>query len=235
MFSFWRKKEAEGNTAARTRRDAPWLRGQDAFEDTYLRLAAQVVNWRRMAFGCLMLAVIAVCWVGYIGAQSKFKPFTVEVDKLGRTIAVRALDGDGATSDPSRTVYAEMFELIENLRTVTTDREANNRNLNKAFSRLVGAAANYARTELRKAPPNEVGASKTVQVRVKTALPISAKSWQVEWEETSFNLQGEPIGPPEKWKATLQYELRPSDSEEGIRKNPIGFTVPELNWAKVIL
>lgn len=216
-------------------RDAPWVMAALAHEDTYLRLAAQVVNWRRFAFGCLGVAAIAISWAGYVGSQSKFVPYLVEVDKLGRTLAVRAVGGNEATSDPSRSVYAELFDLIENLRTVTTDREANNRNLNKGFSRLAGAAANYARTELRKAPPNEVGAAKTVQVQVKAALKLSEKSWQVEWEETSFNLQGEQIGPPEKWKATLLYALEPSGEEEGIRKNPIGFTVKQLNWAKVIL
>jgi type IV secretion system protein VirB5 len=64
-------------------------------------------------------------------------------------------------------------------------------------------------------------------------LKLAGKSWQVEWEEHSFSLLGEPMG-IEKWKATLQYDLLPSGEEENIRKNPIGFVVPELNWMKVI-
>lgn len=216
-------------------RDAPWVMAGMAHDDTYMRLAAQVVNWRRFGFGCLVLAVIAVGGAIYIGAQSKYVPFVLEVDKLGRTLAVRALTGGEATTDPTRMVYAELFELIENLRTVTTDREANNRNLNKGFARLTGAGATYVRAELRKAPPNDVGGTKTVQVHVKTALKLTEKSWQVEWEEVSRNLQGEQIANPEKWKATVQYELQPGGTEESIRKNPIGFTVQELHWAKVIL
>lgn len=213
--------------------DAPWLHAQRQHENTYLRLAAQVVNWRRLAFLATLLAGLAIGGVIYIGSQSKLIPLLVEVDKLGRTVAVRALDGDDAITDPSRVVYREMFDLIENLRTVTTDRAANNDRLSKGFSRLDGAARTYVRTELRKAPANDVGATKTVQVKVKTALKLTGKSWQIEWEELSYSLAGEPLG-VELWRATLQYELKPSSDEMSIRTNPIGYIVPEISWQKVI-
>lgn len=233
-MSFLKKTSVgAGEDASADAAEAPWVRAERAYDDRYLRMAAQVKNWRLFAFGSLVIAVLAVGGVTYIGAQSKFVPMLVEVDKLGRTIAVRALTGDDAVIDASRTVYREMFDLIENLRTVTTDKNANNDHLDKGFSRLDGAARVYVRTELKKAPPNEVGATKTVQVKVTTALKLTEKTWQMEWEEYSFNLSGEPIG-VEKWKATLQYSLQPSGTEEGIRKNPIGYTVTELNWMKVI-
>ena len=213
--------------------DSAWTKAGAAYEDTYLRLAAQVANWRMFAFFCLFLAVVAVVGVIYIGSQSKIIPMLVEVDKLGRTLAVRVLDGDDAVTDSKRLVYREMFDLIENLRTVTTDVAANNTNLSKGFSRLSGGATGYARTELRKAPPNEVGTTKTVQVQVKTVLRISDNVQQVEWEEHSFNLKGEEFA-VDKWKATVTYKLVPPNAEEGIRINPIGFTVYDLSWMKVI-
>jgi type IV secretion system protein VirB5 len=158
----------------------------------------------------------------------------LEVDKLGQVVAVKALHGDEAVTDPERLVYREMFDLIENLRTVTTDRAANDDRLSKGFSRLSGAARTYVRDELRKVPPNEVGATKTVQVFVRTALRITGKTWQVDWEEVSRGLNGQVLGPPEKWRATLQYELKPSGEERLFRGNPIGMTVPELSWQRVV-
>jgi len=213
--------------------DAPWLRAGQQFNDTYLRLAAQVANWRMFAFFAIAVAALSVGGAIYIGSKSKFVPYLVEVDKLGQTVAVRALSGNDAVVDPQRLVYREMFDLIENLRTVTTDRDANNDRIEKGYSRLTGAARVYVRSELRKAPPNEVGATKTVAVRVKTALKVTDKSWQLEWEETSYSLAGEVLG-TEKWKATIQYMLAPSSDELNIRKNPIGYTVTDLNWMKVI-
>lgn len=213
--------------------DAPWVRAGYQYNDTFLRLAAQAANWRLFAFFSSGIALAAVAGVIYVGSQSKFIPMLVEVDKLGQTLAVKAVTGDLAITDSSRLVYREMFDLIENLRSVTTDREANNSRLSKGFSRLSNSARAYVRAELLKAPPNEVGAKKTIQVKVKTALKLKGKSWQIDWEEDSYALNGELLG-VENWRATLQYELQPSGDEKQIRTNPIGFVVPELSWQKVL-
>ena len=103
--------------------DAPWVRAGLQHNDTFLRLAAQVKNWRLYAFCSMGVAAISVIGMAYVGSQSKFIPMLVEVDKLGHTLAVRAVTGDAAVTDSSRLVYREMFDLIENLRTVTTDRQ----------------------------------------------------------------------------------------------------------------
>lgn len=213
--------------------DAPWVRAGMQHNDTFLRLAAQVANWRMLAFSALVVAALAVGGVIYIGAQSKYIPMLVEVDKLGQTLAVKAVTGDLAVSDTSRLVYREMFDLIENLRTVTTDRHANNARLSKGFSRLANSARKYVSNELAKNPPNDVGTKKFIQVKVKTALKLAGKSWQIDWEESSYALNGELLS-TENWRATLQYQLVPSGEEENIRTNPIGFVVSDLSWQKVI-
>ncbi|WP_082818903.1 VirB8/TrbF family protein [Cupriavidus nantongensis] len=236
MFNL-RKKSNEAEVAATKPRtggeDTPWTNAQAAYEDRVLRVQAQIANWRMFAFISLGIAGLAVGGAIWIGAKSKFIPMVFEVDKLGQVVAVKALHGDEAVTDPQRLVYREMFDLIENLRSVTTDRQANNSRLSKGFSRLTGAAERYVKTELRKAPPNDVGANKTVQVIVRSALRLTGKSWQVDWEEHSFSLAGEEIGVA-RWRATVQYELNPSPDEKVFRSNPTGFTVTEMQWQEVV-
>lgn len=232
-WNFFKRAESVGDYSPEaTGEDAPWVMAKLRHEHTFLRQAQQIANWRLFSFFCLGLAGMAVCGVIYIGAQSKFIPYVVEVDKLGQTIAVRALTGDDATVDPKKLVYREMFDLIENLRTVTTDRLANDDRIDKGLSRLDGAALTYVRNELKKAKPNDIGATKSIQVKVKTALKLAGKSWQVEWEEHTFNLAGDETG-VETWRATVQYELIPSPDVAIFQKNPMGFTVLELSWQKV--
>lgn len=226
--------EGDGEVAPEVGNEAtPWILAMRRHEDRTLRLQAQVQNWRMFAFGCLFIAAIAVTGMAWVGSMSKFIPMIFEVDKLGQTVAVKALHGDEAVTDVSRLVYREMFDLIENLRTVTTDRQANNDRLSKGFSRLKGAAEKYVRAELRKAPPNEVGATRYVQVTVRSALKLTGKNWQVDWEEQSYSLAGEKVGPPEYWRGTVRYELNPSPEEKIFRKNPSGFEVAELTWQAV--
>jgi type IV secretion system protein VirB5 len=71
-------------------------------------------------------------------------------------------------------------------------------------------------------------------VKVKTALKLTGKSWQIDWEERSMALNGEDLG-TEVWRATLQYSLEPAGDEGSIKRNPIGFTVSDLSWSKVTL
>lgn len=234
MFKLKSKIRQDNATqAARTEDESPWTKAEAAYEDRVLRVQAQIANWRMFAFIALAIAGFAVGGAIWVGSQSKFIPMVFEVDRLGQVLAIKALHGDEAVTDPQRLVYREMFDLIENLRSVTTDRQANNARLSKGFSRLAGAADRYVRTELRKAPPNEVGATKTVQVVVRSALKLTGKSWQVDWEEKSFSLAGEEIG-VERWRATVQYELHPSGDEKDFRSNPIGFSVSEMSWQKVV-
>lgn len=234
MFK-WKSKKRQNNQthAVRPEDENPWAKADAAYEDRVLRVQAQIANWRMFAFIALSVAGFAVGGAIWVGSQSKFVPMVFEVDRLGQVLAIKALHGDEAVTDPQRLVYREMFDLIENLRSVTTDRQANNARLSKGFSRLAGAADRYVRTELRKAPPNEIGATKTVQVVVRSALKLTGKSWQVDWEEKSFSLAGEEIG-VERWRATVQYELHPSGDEKDFRSNPIGFSVSEMSWQKVV-
>lgn len=234
MFNFKKKSKAvETEPSREVSPDTPWGNALAAYEDRVLRVQAQLANWRMFSFFSQAITALAVVGLIWIGAQSKYIPMVMEVDKLGQVVAVKALHGDEAVADTQRMVYREMFDLIENLRTVTTDRQANNDRLAKGFSRLSGAAENYVRTELRKAPPNVVGATKTVQVKVRSALRLTGKSWQIDWEERSFNLGGIETG-VELWRATVQYGLEPSSEAKEIPKNPIGFKVPEMSWQKVV-
>lgn len=215
------------------KQDSPWVRAQLFHDDRFLRMALQIKNWQRAFLVMAVITVISVSGSIYLASRSKFIPMVIEVDKLGQTVAVKALTGDEAVTDSARLVYREMFDLFENLRTVSTDRIANNLRLNAGFSRLTGSAFNYVKTALSKAPPNEVGTTKAVQVKVRSALKLSGKSWQIDWEEHSLGLNGEALG-VEVWRATVQYTLEPSGDAATIRENPIGFTVSDLSWQKVV-
>lgn len=213
--------------------DAPWLSAQRQYEDRFYRLGAQVANWRLFGFICLLITAIAVCGLLYVAQQTKFVPMVFEVDKLGQTLAVEALTGPLAVTDSKRLVYREFFDLIENLRSVSTDTQANKDRITKGFSRLKGAARGYVTEDLKKALPNVIKDTKTVQVIVKSALKETEKTWVIEWDEHSFNLKGEEIG-VERWKATVSYDLAPTGEEQQIRVNPIGMYVTEISWMKVL-
>lgn len=235
MFNFFKKKPKDQSADVKpleTAEESPWTAAHNAHNDRMLRMGAQISNWRKATLLSSITTMMAVAGLTYVALQPKFIPQLVEVDKLGQTVAVKAIYGDEAITDVNRLVYREMFDFFQNARSVTTDRQENNRKLKKVFLRLDGAANKYVRTELRKAPPNVVGASKTVDVKVRTAMPLTGKSWQIDWEEHSFNLAGEATG-VEYWRSTVQYELRPTGTPSIFQENPIGFTITEISWQTI--
>ena len=216
--------------------DAIWVKAQQHMDDRFLRLAAHSKNWQKHARIHQATNVVLVIAMTYIAIQWRVEPVFIAVDKLGRKeIVVVGVDNEARIRKEDM-VYREMVDFIENVRTVTSDYGANNKALRKAFSRLTGAADTYVRNDLASHKPNEVAEKKTIAVEVKLAMPVTdggkRNSWHVEWTETSYDLKGEVMGPPEVWKANIQYELHPGKTVEEVRKNQMGLYIPTISWAK---
>lgn len=217
--------------------DAPWAAAQRHMDDRFLRVAAHAENWRKSFFWMMGAALFMGVGLAFMATQSRVEPIFIAVDKLGRTSEMGAGLNAGGKVDAALLVDREMREFIENVRTVTSDFAANNKALGRAFSRLAGAAHGYVKNDLQSHKPNEVALKKTIAVDIKIAFPITKEgkqnTWQVEWSETSYDLRGDPIGEPEMWRATIQYELRPGKTIDEVKPNPVGFYVMGISWAKL--
>jgi len=75
--------------------------------------------WQLVAVAALLIAVIAVGGAIYVGAQSKFVPYVVEVDKLGQVQAVKI--ADSASTADERIIHASLASWIASARMVTPD------------------------------------------------------------------------------------------------------------------
>lgn len=217
--------------------DAPWLAARRHHDNLFLQQSVQIQNWQR-AFGWAMMALIGMTGgVVFMASQSQVEPVFVQVDKLGRTHSLAAGVGEGSKVDMGALIHREMKDFIVNVRTVSSDYSANNVALNKAFSRLTGAAHTYVKNDLLSHKPNDVAEKKTILVEINIAFPITSNgernTWQVEWTETSYDLKGEQLGAPEMWKANIQYERKPGRTIEEVDENPIGFHIPTMSWAKM--
>ena len=216
--------------------DAPWIKAQQHQDDRFLRLAAHAKNWQKHARGNQAVSVALVVGMVYIAIQWRVEPVFIGVDKLGRKEVIVVGVNDEARVRKEDMVYREMVDFVENVRTVTSDYSANNKALTKAFSRLTGAAETYVRNDLKSHKPNEVATKKTIVPEIKLAMPVTdggqRNSWQVEWTETSYDLKGEQMAPPELWTANIQYELHPGKTVDEVHRNTLGFYIPTISWAK---
>ncbi|MCD5327931.1 VirB8/TrbF family protein [Chromobacterium piscinae] len=235
FFSKKEKRTTDGaGDASLPAAATPWAAAQQAWDDRMLRLAMQVQNWQRAFMIMAGITCLSVVGIAYIGSQSKIIPYIVEVDKLGRALAVRAVDGEEAKIDPQRAMYREVIDFFEDGRTIIGDNAAMKKSQGRMWAKLPNDSAcrKYIIDEFAKKDPFTLNQSMTVTATVKTALKLSNKSWQVEWEEQAYTLKGEAWGPLARYKANIETKMTPPADEKTIRINPYGFYVTTCSWTK---
>ncbi|HAV5548620.1 TPA: conjugal transfer protein [Acinetobacter baumannii] len=235
MFLKSKKGTEESNKSSKTNNTStnPYLAGRREWMERYGSYIKERNNWRLFAIINCCIALIAVFGVVYIGAQSKFIPYIVEVDKLGANVAVQR--ADIAQKPDSRIVKAQIASFIEGSRSVYTDFEAQRGLVNNVYAMLKsGSPAANKMTAFYKANiPFKRAESETVHVQIHDVLPISENSWRVQWLEAKHSRDGMPLGSTEM-SAIITVSIAPPTDELNILKNPMGVYVTDFNWTAKI-
>ena len=220
--------------------DNPYLCARRTWNDYIGAQVAARQTWQMMGLLSLAIALAGVVGMVYIGSQSKFIPYVVEVDKLGQTIAVSPV-GPATGVDP-RIIHSAMANFIQHARIVTPDVALQRKAIFAVYSMLVPADAATARMNeylngREEANPFKRAEKETVNTEIISVLPLTESSWQVEWLETVRDRQGFVKIPPYRMRATVTMyvtEASPDVSEEQIRNNPLGIYVRDFAWAKQV-
>jgi len=77
--------------------------------------------------------------------------------------------------------------------------------------------------------------TETVNIQIRTIVPQTANTWQVEWIETTRNLEGNMQGLPTTYRAlvTTYSANQENITDEQLRNNPLGIYIQDFNWSTV--
>lgn len=209
----------------------PYVEARREWNERYGDYIQQAQHWRLMAIISGMVALIAVSGVAYIGAQSKVVPYVVEVDKLGTVAAVARAEHPAQVDQ--RVIKAYLARFVADWRTVTIDRQAQKGAIDRVYAMLPsGSVALSKVNEYFKANnPFTVSSKRSVGVAVTNLLPISERTWQVEWQETTRDTRGE-IQSNVRMKASILIGITPPTDENLMLINPLGVYVTDVNWSR---
>lgn len=193
--------------------------------------------WQFVGLTSLLIALGGVGGMIYIGSQSKFVPYLVEVNKLGETVAVARADQAQATDE--RITRAMIGRFIMSARTVTTDISLQRRFVLDTYGMLNPKDAATAKMNewfngSENASPFKRAEKELVSVDIKSVLRQSESSWQVDWVETTRGHDGQLLTPPQNMRALLNIYYIPPTTEEQIQKNPIGLFIKDFSWSNEI-
>src|SRR5580658_6303168 len=163
----------------------PYLAARREWDERYGDLITRAKNWRTMAAFSSLVALVATAGIVWLSARSHVIPFVVLMDNLGRPVASGVADQTSLNDDRLR--RSNIFNWVENLRTVTTDGVSQRKAIDRVYAQIAsGSAAQTFISEFyRGDQPFKRAETETVSVEVK-----SDRSYEVEWVETTRDLYG---------------------------------------------
>lgn len=224
---------------SRVETDNPYLNGRREWNDHIGSVVSSRQTWQIIGILSLLIALAGVGGMIHIGSQSKFIPYVVEVDKLGQLQASGPISA--TTRVDKRVIHATITDFIISSRTVTPDVSMQRRGIFKVYALL--SANDPAITKMNEwlngspeSSPFKRAATEMVNVEIKSAIPQSPDTWQVDWLETTRDRKGAVMGKPEMRRALITvYTAEPTTSttDEQIRQNPLGIYIRDFSWSRL--
>lgn len=219
--------------------DNPYLNARRVWNDHEGDILASRTMWQIVGVVSLLIALSAVGGVVYIGQQSKYIPYVVQVDKLGQALAVSR--ADQAAPVDARVMHATIAAWVADARLVTPDITVQRSAIFRVYALL--NTQDPATTKMHEwlnggedSNPFKRAAQETVHIEVTSVLPQSSETWQVDWVEESRDRQGILKG-KSRMRALITVYVAPPTSqtdEAQIRRNPLGIYIRDFSWTKQV-
>lgn len=231
--------EAQDKKSKRQEEENPYLTARRTWNEHVGSVVSSRQTWQVVGILSLMIALAGVGGVIYIGSQSKFIPYVVEVDKLGAIQAAGPVTGSD-TADP-RVLRATVSNFIENARLVSPDIALQRKAVFGVYAHL--APNDSAITKMNEwmngsadANPFKRATKEMVSIDITSVMPQTPTTWQVDWRETTRDRQGVLKGEPAQMRALITVytaDTSTQTSEEQMRKNPLGIYVRDYSWSRL--
>ena len=211
--------------------DASFLRARREWDDRYAGLARGKRNWQLTALVLLLTLLVATSGLVWLLTRSRVTPYVVEVDRHGQAVALGP--AKPLEEADERFLRFVLSLYIHDLRSLLADSEAQKGLYDRAYDHTAGAATDFLNRHFQDHNPFERAAKERIAVQVRSILPLSEDSWQVQWTETARNLAGRPLA-TSSWQAVLTVEMHPPTSTETLLENPLGLYVTEIHWTQTL-
>jgi type IV secretion system protein VirB5 len=206
----------------------PYQAAEQLWDERIGSSRVQAKNWRLMAFGCLVLALLMAGGLVWRSAQSIVTPYVVEVDSGGQVRAVGEAVTPYRPSD-AQTAY-HLARFITLVRSLSIDPIVVRQNWLDAYDYTTDRGAAVLNDYARANDPFARVGKETVTVQITSVVRASDASFQVRWTEHRY-VSGAAAG-LEHWTAVLSIVLQPPRTEERLRRNPLGVYVNGLSWSR---
>jgi len=212
-----------------------FLEGRRVWNERYGEYLGAANAWRKLALVCASTTALSVAGNIYQSYRSHLIPYVIEIGQLGMPVNA-GFPNEASKADP-RILKALIGSFISDIRSVIADASAEKIGITRAFHFLrEGDPAHATIVEFLtndETNPFKRAEITTITVQVNSALPITEKTWQLEWLEIERNRQGMETG-KSHMKAMLSIAMAETTDESVLAHNPIGLFITEVSWNRVL-
>ncbi len=214
----------------------PYLSSKKEWNEYAKEITTSRFWWQLTAIISLLIAFGAIGGIVYIGQQSKFVPYVVEVDKLGEYRAAGMATITGAVD--SRIIRTSVLQFVHDTRVVSPDITLQRKAITDVYYKLQQNSPAIAKmNEMYGSPitnPLERAQTVMVEIKIQSVLPLSEKSWQVDWTETVRDRQGAIQDTPIPMRGLMTMTVSPSTggTQAQVQNNPLGIYVHDFSWSR---
>lgn len=210
---------------------SPYLLARREWNERYGSYIAQAKVWRGIALTSLVIAAVAVGGVVYFASQNKLIPYIVEVGGDGQPL--KAYYAEEAQTLDQRIVRAQLAQFVQDMRSVSTDVAVQRRAVERAYAHLSADMPAYTAVNewFRQNVPFKRATDETVVVEVRQVLPLSDKTWRIEWVERPRSRNGESM-PATRWTGTATIVNSGELNPQTLLYNPTGLYIKDFDWSR---
>jgi type IV secretion system protein TrbF len=208
----------------------PYQKSAQLWDERIGSARVQAKNWRLMAFGSLGLCFLLAGGLTWQSLRSRVTPFVVEVDRLGATQAVAPAETHYQPTDTQIAYFLAHF--ISDVRSLSIDPVLVRANWLEAYDFATDHGAVFLNDFARRNDPFSHVGERTVSVDVISVVRMSDASFQVKWQEQTF--EHESLAKSEHWTAILSVMTKEPANADILRKNPLGLYVNSINWSREV-
>lgn len=219
---------------------SPWLNAKDTWRNRTQQASAGKLWLMILCTVSVIISLACTAIAVHNSSKSIYVPYVVAVDSHG--VAIASGFAKQVTTVDDKVAMATVSQFISAIRTVSPDNLYLINNLKWASAHVASTSparetlsAWYNGSMEEKRVQERAMDGEIVNVKVTSVLKRSEKTYQVRWEERTYNANGAEISPVKFMLADflLDYGVVPPSSDiEKVMFNPLGIYIKSFHWTE---
>lgn len=208
-----------------------FLKGQTIWDNRLGDARVQAKNWRIFALSALSLAFVLAFGLVIQSLKSNVEPMYVRINGDGSTEVVAPRKVTYSPQQPEIEYFVQKF--VMNIRSVPLDVVMAKKNYTEAYAYLTNVGAQQLQQMFQNTndnPASKLG-QRTINITIKSILAQTKDTYQVQWLEDNYDLQGNLIE-SNKMTGLFTIIMKQPTTKVELMTNPLGIYLKNITWSK---